>query len=136
MHCPPPLEGAGGGRGSGREVGVVYEYRSTIDTGDRGGGAVSASPLPVSPSPTGAILPSIQCHGRDPLSAVNVIALTEILSCFPWHCIRGYPPPFHPFFSHTCQNTRAPASAMTPTIRTSAFATPYQSRVYSNAPIP
>ena len=33
-HCPPPLEGAGGGRGSGREVGV-YECRSTRDAGDR-----------------------------------------------------------------------------------------------------
>ena len=35
------------------------------------GGAVSASPLPVSPSPRGDS-PSTQCQGTDPLSAVNV----------------------------------------------------------------
>jgi len=28
IHCPPPVEGAGGGRASGREAGVVNEYRS------------------------------------------------------------------------------------------------------------
>ena len=57
-----------------------------IETQETGaGGAVSASPLPVGPSPTGAILPSIQCHGRDPLSAVNVNTLTEILFLLPMH---------------------------------------------------
>jgi len=53
-HCPPPLEGAGGGRGSGREVGVVYEYRSTIDTGDRGGRLFHPPPRRAA-SPTGVI---------------------------------------------------------------------------------
>ena len=54
MHCPPPRKGAGGGRASGREVGVVYEYRSTIDTGDRGGGKpYPPPPSPASPSPRG-----------------------------------------------------------------------------------
>ena len=47
----PLSQGAGGGRGSGRAVGVSHEYRSTRDTGDRGGGC--SIPLPVSPSPTG-----------------------------------------------------------------------------------
>ena len=55
-HCPPPLEGAGGGRGSGREGGGVYEYRSTIDTGDRGGGSRFRLPPPRrAASPTGVI---------------------------------------------------------------------------------
>jgi hypothetical protein len=40
-HCPPPRKGAGGGRGSGRAVGVSHEYRSTRDTGDRGGSVQS-----------------------------------------------------------------------------------------------
>ena len=37
----PLSQGAGGGRGSGREVGVVYEYCSTRDTRDRGGSGQS-----------------------------------------------------------------------------------------------
>ncbi|MDI3507155.1 MAG: hypothetical protein PWQ69_1135 [Methanomicrobiaceae archaeon] len=35
---PAPLIGAGGGAGSGRVAGVIHEYRSTRDAGDRGGG--------------------------------------------------------------------------------------------------
>jgi len=37
MHCPPPPEGAGGGRGAAGRWGCFYEYRSTRDAGDRGG---------------------------------------------------------------------------------------------------
>jgi hypothetical protein len=37
----PLSQGAGGGRGSGRAVGVSHEYRSTRDTGDRGGSVQS-----------------------------------------------------------------------------------------------
>jgi len=51
-HCPPPLEGAGGGRGSGREVGVFpripFNQRHR-----RQGRGMFHPPLPVDPSPTG-----------------------------------------------------------------------------------
>ncbi len=60
-----PLEGAGGGRGSGRVVGVVYEYRSTRDTGDRRGGSRIRLPPPRRAQPPGGDSPSIRCHGWD-----------------------------------------------------------------------
>ena len=44
------------------------------------GGAVSASPLPVSPTPRGDS-PSTQCQGTDPLSAVNVNTLPKSCLC-------------------------------------------------------
>jgi len=58
-----PAPSGGGGRRprSGREVGVVYEYRSTIDTGDRGGRLFH--PPPHQPLPHGGDIPSIRCHG-------------------------------------------------------------------------
>ena len=48
---PAPYGGGGRRPRSGREVGVVYEHRSTAETGRQGG--ESSTPLPVSPSPTG-----------------------------------------------------------------------------------
>jgi len=48
---PAPSRGGGRRPRSGREVGVVYEHRSTAETGRQGG--ESSTPLPVSPSPTG-----------------------------------------------------------------------------------
>jgi len=72
----------------GERWGCFQRERFSVTRQDRGG--VSRLPLPVGPSSTGAILPSIQCHGRDPLSAVNVIALTGIPSLLPMHGIRCY----------------------------------------------
>ena len=47
MHCPPPIEGAGGGRGSGREAGVDPEVKTPPqETRATGAGAVH----PPSPS--------------------------------------------------------------------------------------
>jgi len=54
LYCPPPSQGAGGGRVSGRVVGVFYENRSRRDARDRGRGV---PPPPRQPLPTGAILP-------------------------------------------------------------------------------
>ena len=53
-HCPPPIEGAGGGRGSGRAVGVarLLAWKNVFsDTSGQGRGC--STPLPVSPSPRG-----------------------------------------------------------------------------------
>jgi len=51
-HCPPPLEGAGGGRGGGRAVGVDTEIKTPPQEMPRQGRGLF-HPLPVSPSPTG-----------------------------------------------------------------------------------
>ena len=76
---------------------MVYEYRSTRDTGDRGGGAPRkpfpvtrrdrgggcSTPLPVSPSPTGAIP-----HRYRALQSVNQSVgekSPKILFPLPWH---------------------------------------------------
>jgi len=66
-------------------VGVVYEHRSTAETGDRGGG--SSIPLPVSPSPTGAIPHGYSVPGFGSLVAVSPDT-PERSSLRPWH---GYP---------------------------------------------
>ncbi|MDK2862509.1 MAG: hypothetical protein PWQ46_219 [Methanomicrobiaceae archaeon] len=55
-HCPPPQEGAGGGRGAAGRRGCFHEYRSTRDAGDRGGGSRLRLPPPRQPLPPGAIL--------------------------------------------------------------------------------
>ena len=53
MHCPPPRKGAGGGRGSGRELGVFQRKPFNRRCMRQGRGMFH--PLPVSPSHTGAI---------------------------------------------------------------------------------
>ena len=67
---PAPSRGGGRRRWKRRVVGVIYKYRSTGNTSDRGGD-VSASPLPVSPSPTGAI-PHKRTAGEEATSLPSV----------------------------------------------------------------
>ena len=65
-HCPPPLEGAGGGRGSGREAGVFPEVKpvSRWHASDRGRGV---PPPPRQPHPHGAILHGYTARERSSL---------------------------------------------------------------------
>ena len=54
MHCPPPVEGAGGGAGSAGRRGwstARMEKTSSLGRSDRGGGV--PPPSPASPSPRG-----------------------------------------------------------------------------------
>jgi len=53
MHCPPPRKGAGGGRGSGREVGVFQ--RKPFNRRHRRQGRGMFHPPPRQPLPHGAI---------------------------------------------------------------------------------
>ena len=73
-HCPPPLEGAGGGRASGREAGVIRLFAGKDVPGDMqetGAGNVP-SPSPSAP-PQGAIPHRYSARGEaGNLSAVNV----------------------------------------------------------------
>ncbi len=78
-HCPPPLEGAGGGRGSGRAVGVS-DCRSTRDAGDRGGWSRLRLPPPRQPHPHGGDSPAIHCHGGDFFSRFQARNSSKILS--------------------------------------------------------
>ena len=89
---PAPSGGGGRRRGTRRAAGVVDVNRSTGDTqATWEGGAVSASPLPVSPSPRGDS-PSTQCQGTDPLSAVSVNTLAEIPFMLPGALYPGQSP--------------------------------------------
>ncbi len=89
-HCPPPLEGAGGGRGAagrwGWSANTVQPETQATGEGD------VPPPSPSSPSPRGVISRRYTARERDPLSAVNAITLTEIPFPLPVHCIRGYHP--------------------------------------------
>ena len=87
-----PAPSGGGGRRprSGRAVGVVDEYRSTRDTGDRGGGS------PVSPS-RGAIPHGYSLLGSGSLFAVSPDTPPKILpqprARYPGLSSRTCPPP-------------------------------------------
>ena len=80
-YCPPPRKGAGGGRGSGRVVGVFW--RRTFNQRRRRHGRGEPSPPPPSPSapPPRGDIPSTQFQGRDPLSAVSVNTLLKSCLC-------------------------------------------------------
>ena len=63
---PAPCEGGGRRPRSGRAVGVIRRERFSDDTQETGeGGAVSASPLPVSPTPAGVIPHRYSVRGGD-----------------------------------------------------------------------
>jgi hypothetical protein len=88
-HTAAPYVGGGRRPRSGREVGVVDEYRSTRDTGDRGGGC--SIPLPCEPLPHGAIPHRDSVPGSGSLFAVSPDT-PERSSLRPWHGIRCYRP--------------------------------------------
>ncbi len=72
-HSPAPIEGAGGGRGSGRAVGVIQRHAET--------GEGAFRPLPVSPTPRRRFSMDTVPRGEDPLSAVNVNTLLKSSPC-------------------------------------------------------
>ena len=92
--CPPPLEGAGGGRGSGRAVGVIQRERFPATREDRGRGV---PPPPRQPLPTGAILHRYSATGGDHFSAVSVNTLLKSSSSprtrYPGQSPNTCPPP-------------------------------------------
>jgi len=84
----PLSQGAGGGRGSGRAVGVSHEYRSTRDTGDRGGGSRIRLPPPPQPPPPGGDSPIDTVSREETTTSRSHLILPEIRFPFPVH---GYP---------------------------------------------
>ncbi len=74
---PAPSRGGGWRPRSGREVGVIYIYRSTGNASDRGRGV---PPPPRQPHPYGGDIPSMHYRGRDNLSTVSVNTLPESCS--------------------------------------------------------
>jgi len=87
-HCPPPLEGAGGGRVSGRVVGVFLPHteksvRLKRKRQERG----ESSPPPPSPSapPPRGDSPSIHCPGRASPQLVSGEKLPEDPASTSWH---------------------------------------------------
>jgi len=79
-HCPPPLEGAGGGHVSGRAVGVFLPHTEKSVRLKRRRQGRGASPPPPSPSapPQGGDSPSIHCQGGDLLTTFSVRYFPEI----------------------------------------------------------
>jgi len=72
MHCPPPLEGAGGGRGSGRAVGVVdclHGKTSSVRHRRQGMGLFHLPPR--QPLPTGRFSHRHSATGGDHYFAVS-----------------------------------------------------------------
>ena len=67
-YCPPPLEGAGGGRGAAGRWGCLYLPRKkSVWLICRRQGRGMFHPPPRQPLPRGGDSPSIQCPGRRPL---------------------------------------------------------------------
>ncbi len=75
---------------SGLEVGVVYEYRSTIDTGDRGGGSRIRLPPPRQPLPQGGDSPIDTVPREETTTSRSHLILPEIRFPSPVHGYPGY----------------------------------------------
>ena len=87
-HCPPPMEGAGGGRGAAGRWGWSTNtvQPETQETGE--GGAVSASPLPVEPPPPRGDSPTDTVSREETTTSRSHLTLPEIRFPSPVH---GYP---------------------------------------------